>query len=478
MRPVARHTLIRLLLIVAMLLSAVFFYRPVYGQATVRVFNPTPVTVELSGKEPPSPDLATSFEIVFTPGGGCGSWSWNCAIEDSGGPVRIVYPIAQFVNIADHIGVHDRGATPNDAASITVCGYLDDVQPIATVTTPSGKAETLGTGNPPYVKVNENRENCWNFPVRLGLGAELGTYKVTITHSQGNLEQTWTEDLLYCPKKQWIGNTNNQVLLTGYTAGEKLRIHFYAQTASRPADPNDTSGIIINTYGYVASRDVQIDDMGTLLLTIDKARSADFSDDIQYQISRIDPLPAAKYPTYQVEDYACGIFDLNNPRYTGQIAPSNTGTVPIYANVNDTGAVSFELASGEPVLILETTPVAHDTATVFWTHIQTEDGREGWIAGRTLLNIYTLAVAGAQGISDAYTPGSLLAEPNPDANHLAELPVKTSVTVVQERVVTDSVNGELHFLYVQSAVGNGWVSASSITVLPWKPVSIEGITVP
>jgi hypothetical protein len=220
--------------------------------ATVRVFNPSTVTLKLGSREPIPPGIVDSLLYGGMGGGG----------GDDATPTPTPAPLQPRWEY-----FFDRAIYPSiDATTaLTGCGFRTAVVPVATLTYPSGRTETIA---------GAADGDCYSFPITLKTGQELGDYSLAVTHPDGGLNYAWTLD--YPPKPSGLAMNEHAILLTGFQPGETLTLSFYSQSA------------LNNGSNYVATRPVAIGPDGTLLVQINASASSPLNEPSSWNIFTVD----------------------------------------------------------------------------------------------------------------------------------------------------------------------------------------------
>lgn len=121
-------------------------------------------------------------------------------------------------------------------------------------------------GNTVSTTSNYNGNGCWSFNSLPRSGLELGQYTFRVNSAVGDLSYTHTIGFPSCPLQTFItdGNTVlSDIILMGFPSDSALTIHFYER--------NDLFEV-----NYVATRTVQTDNSGTVILKIEISRSSPF----------------------------------------------------------------------------------------------------------------------------------------------------------------------------------------------------------
>lgn len=207
----------------------------VFGQNSVKNFNPPVVSIELSGYEPKPPGVS---DILLFGGGGAGS---DPAKKKVGKPYwQRVPTTAEFL-----------------FTSLQACGYLNG-QPNATLILPSGKQQPLQS--------QYKMDDCLTYSPSLTIGSEFGLYTLRLEHGNSVLSHSWRMDYPTSPVAVELSGfeASPQVItLAGFAPRQKLRAHFYKW---KYADKSP----------YIATREIQMDDNGAIILSLSASRSATF----------------------------------------------------------------------------------------------------------------------------------------------------------------------------------------------------------
>ncbi len=386
------------------------------GQGTVRTFTPPIKEIELTWKQPPSSLPSKIFFDGRPTGPGSEEQREQRGIrwiEETPGsrPPIFAYP---------------------DNTVFVACGVQTFDLIRGTLTYPSGHQESVRGEH-----WGEDRD-CLTYRISAKYGMELGLYTLTIEDTRGQLTHTWGLDYPACPALGWAGQGSEPLLFVmGLAPNESATIHFYSIAGK------DTQSYYA---AYAGGYTVQADREGAVALKIEaKEGTGDIA------VVRFDPQGvtfvrnepphtccakgrylSAKYPTYSVSGYPCfGTFD----RFA-QTAPSNGATkLPLYPAFNDTSRVVGELEAGIPVEVLKQRPALHNGRVVLWYRVRTENGREGWIYGQSLIDIWPkLAPGGLAEIQYGSAPEYLnvYQTPNLDSPALSTLLPGTLVRLIRQ----------------------------------------------
>lgn len=265
------------------------------AQDTVRTAEPPIVEVELSGIEP----LPTDVVSIMDFGGGAGGGeppSENPPIPYWDNAPTIVYPQVP------------GNAISNEYSSIFVaCGYVDGEYPEVEVTKPSGEISTVST---------VGYGDCWEYHQTWIYGMELGEYQIIAEDRRGTLIHSWEVEYPPFPLVGLISDTstsdsseNARVqtrLLMGFEPGEKLTLRIYSPQIRRGESIEIYPGPILGGEGsYVATRIVEADENGTIILNFHSTPSAPFEAAwIGFKIDGyIGPTSGGGLPSPAVRDY-------------------------------------------------------------------------------------------------------------------------------------------------------------------------------
>ncbi len=257
-----------------------------YAQ-NVRKFDPPVVKIELSSQEPLPPGVAA--ETAF--GGGAGGATWQDVVSPQNAgpywyhlPERITYP---------------SSAIPG-AMGLLACGYSSTERPRGIFTSPdSHTEEASGQLWDSNALGSTFASRCWWYELEENSGMELGQYSLVLDHPEGTLNYTWEFDYPDCAVERAFHTSSagemfageEKTLLMGFPANKTLSVRFYSTLTP------DSS-----TIRYLASRDVQTDGNGAVVLDISVPRSAAFwGEDIDvgvdgYDKRYIDPFEARFSP--------------------------------------------------------------------------------------------------------------------------------------------------------------------------------------
>jgi hypothetical protein len=452
----------------------------VKGQSSnpeVRTFNPATVEVDISGIEPPPPDV--DKEMDFSGGGGGPNVdSLPPEPQFKTSPLPIVQPSPRWSRTTLLLGPEA------ERNFLNACGFKVGVLVAATMNYPSGRQKSID--------VTADSRGCIRTPdVAWKVGVELGLYTLTLTDGTNTLTHTWGADYPICPMLRIMGGidltqqSDTTYLLAGYPPKQNTTIHIYAI----PDDPYENKG------PHVATRTIQVDENGAVLIHLKIARSAPFTNVVVVP----DPIhiqkpPTATYLTYTMfpDAYPCMV---NAPQYA-QIVTPDSSPQTLYEQPERSAAISNKIASGEPVEVLEPKVVLENNRVVTWYRIQDNSGKTGWMEGLHLTGIKPRFYAGgtAKFVKELdgkrYDIGLWKSTDSISVNDLVSRPENNAVVTLILELVIKAPNKDLlddNWWYVRAPDGsmgwvpmalNHWYPQKFLTPLPWKPVDVSAIVVP
>lgn len=264
--------------------------------------------------------------------------------------------------------------------SLQTCGFTSREVPKNTLTFPSGRKLSL-FGKYFEVEIQQTDpyiggKGCWNYSLDWTYGMERGLYSFDLSSTQGELRHTWAIDYPFCPAVSQLDHTldHTLLLLMGFEPGEKLLISLYA-TDRR--DPNANWNDVL----YAQTVTVNVDKDGAALLDINVQSRAAFSleNPIGYTIQNAKGglyfgIADGDSNTQIQHKYPCnGHFEGNQATVAADSSFYTTSTEPLKG--------AGTLKAGTKITILDQHVDSLSGHTMFWYHIQTEDGQQGWING-------------------------------------------------------------------------------------------------
>lgn len=443
----------------------------------VRTASPPITRIELNGFEPLPPGIP---EDIFYGGLGGG-----------GGDITIT-------PFGPHWDSTPGALATGYGAFFSACGYVSTTPPTATLTYPSGVQTRVEVNS--YVDAG----NCADYTLNWQYGLELGIYTLTFAHSEGTLTHTFGYDYPMC----WyhIPSLDGLEWVMGLTPNEQITLYFYTY-------PDGES----NTR-FVAERSARADENGALVIDIQVGRTAPFTRDLIFfatiGVGRVyyDINPAIGAFMFEELGFEVPTFPSPNPTYPhlylsyssffsqdtlgrscdgefGRFAqvfpyPNGVGSVPLYANVNDTNS-NGSLPAGTIVEVLESRPSISSGRVLAWKFVRAENGRTGWTPSNDFIGVFPDLVPGVRaevrpiGVYEAstgfYRPGPQPVFSTPAGQIIREVPPGTEVIMLESRDLADNVWWNVRF----SDGSEGWMYAyeaenftGGFDALPWATVSV------
>jgi hypothetical protein len=143
-------------------------------------------------------------------------------------------------------------------ARFEACEYTENESPTATITMPSGRSQVIDNGT--YA-------GCWHYNFMGNYGMELETYSLIFDHPQRQLTYSWDVNYPnYRVETGMLGPNQDSIwyVLMGFEPYENVTIDFYGS--------EDFSEIV----RYIATRTVEMDKDGVLIIQLEMARSSPF----------------------------------------------------------------------------------------------------------------------------------------------------------------------------------------------------------
>jgi hypothetical protein len=333
-------------------------------------------------------------------------------------------------------------------------------------------------------------------------------YTLTLDHPLGQLTQQWGLDYPPCVKISSDINAKLPIsrsirrrkwLFSGLKPREAFNAYFYLIHDYDGARRGDQSSV-----SRMAERQITADDEGTALVEVQLARSFPgeigsifvifvgmdgklYSDDksaigIQDKEQLLKDIPAEyadlniqpKYDTYYI-GYTPRDWYLGE---TGQVAPKSNVNLTLYSTYSEISSEAGKVPVGDPILILEQKIGNVNNHVVVWSHVQMENGTEGWTYNNEFLSLAPLNKPGSKiqiqqlGTANGKPISVMLRKaPKPEAESIATLNPGNVVTFVAN---IDLKPGEWGWLYVQDQNGHtGYIPTAIdyMTGMPAQPSS-------
>jgi hypothetical protein len=334
---------------VLIILLVCLFGFPVAAQE--RTFNPAEVEItvtEIEGSG--APDML----LTYPQDGVCRTWDCDFSM---------LAPI-QWWSTPIHI-------YPLNVGEFVACGYpVNSLPPDGILTYPDGRQEQVRlfrNNGPQYFNNRGDNFVCYSYEHRPRIGAPLGKHTISIEYEGDVLAHDFRVEYPYCRYATQF--SANQVAFSGFDPDEELDLTIYSY--QRPELPSEKDPYRL--YDFIASRTVNVDENGTLLLTLNTN-----SFNAVHVIT--DGLLRSTYPLYTM----IGTEKLCNGDLSAYFDGRNANliiaddTVPMYAEMSDTSRVVAELPQGTAVSRIIAQDILGD---VPWYQIRTANGIQGWVRG-------------------------------------------------------------------------------------------------
>jgi hypothetical protein len=524
------------------LIFVVFIYvipTRVEGQSTSRTASPPVVRIDLSGQEPPPPGVKTQLSYS---GGGAG----GIGLPETTKPFWIFTP-----KEIDQGGFliacgYRAGATPKSILT-TPHGTEARLAPLPLTTIAGIWGDRFGIPKSPQDIAAEFRQSgCIGYGVYFTYGMMLGKYTLTLSHAQGDLSYSWTIDYPFCTGKITLDVSSHRMkdMLMSFTPQTTYTIHFYSrfsdisfqgqhQYIATRTFTTDSEGAVLLDINLARSAPFTFNQKPAPYLAAGAYAGADFVYTVfnsKGKLVFVDPfwldpglyrdmaasgvlvmVPQPKYPTYRMPDYG-EFVDIRIPvkdfqgklvysldtdplvgscsgeyGYFAQVVPQTGDQLPLYANFEDTSTIVAQIPAGEPVEVLDHKAGLVNNRTVSWTHIRTEDNREGWAYGPNFTTIIGSFIPGGTARVVAFDSKKVWLRQEPadaDEGLIKELNAGDVLNIIRLKRTSIKSGSKTRYqvwAFVQTEDNQyGWIRPASdnydqpsqIIALPWKPFVI------
>jgi hypothetical protein len=184
--------------------------------------------------------------------------------------------------------VYTRDASYPGQTELIACGFNNT--PTGLLIMPNGQQQTVALDFANWGSAS----GCFKYALNWALGTPFGTYKLVMAGDNGIVERSWQLGYPDFPTTLYTA-PNEEIVLMGFRARQTVSVHFYGYNVG----PNgENSGSTADGL-YWATRQVQVDQYGALVLKLELGRTAPFAN-LKYIVAGY---PYAHYSWRRYDDW-------------------------------------------------------------------------------------------------------------------------------------------------------------------------------